>query len=254
MHSVWVAVFLAGGGTPSCGGQGLGVWRSTNDGATWTIGNCAHVGNSDDRESMWVDNNPASPFYGRIYVTWNDFAAGQGLYSVFSTDGGVTWSAAVQIFPTFRRDVQVTTDPDGDVFLATMDEGGGGLNGPRVNWLYRSTNGGVSWSAGIQMGPSFLGPGRATCGPTLLRRHVHDARLRLLPPHGLGRHRRRPGQRRSLRVRLAPGHGRSGRRLLRPLVRQRRHLERSAEAEHGRDDARTVACPRWPSRPPATSS
>ena len=58
MHSVWVAVFLAGGGTPSCGGQGLGVWRSTDDGATWTIGNCAHVGNSDDRESMCGRQQP----------------------------------------------------------------------------------------------------------------------------------------------------------------------------------------------------
>jgi hypothetical protein len=120
MHSVWVAGYLSSGGAPSCGGQGIGTSRSTNDGATWTVGNCAHVGTSDDRESMWVDNSPSSPFFGRIYFTWNDFAVGGGaLYSTYSTDGGVTWTPAVQVFPSFRRDVQVTTDPDGDVFLAT---------------------------------------------------------------------------------------------------------------------------------------
>ena len=59
-HAKWIAVFLASG----CGGQGLGVWTST-DGVTWAPGPCAHSGGSDDRESGLVDNNPSSPFYGR---------------------------------------------------------------------------------------------------------------------------------------------------------------------------------------------
>jgi hypothetical protein len=40
----------------------------------WTPGACAHDGRFDDRESMWVDNNPSSPHYGRMYISWNDFA------------------------------------------------------------------------------------------------------------------------------------------------------------------------------------
>ena len=40
-HSKWVAIFLASG----CGGQGIGVWFST-DGITWTAGPCAHTGGS----------------------------------------------------------------------------------------------------------------------------------------------------------------------------------------------------------------
>ena len=32
---------------------------------------CAHSGSNDDRESMWVDNTPTSPFYGRMYISWN---------------------------------------------------------------------------------------------------------------------------------------------------------------------------------------
>ncbi len=66
---------VAGG---DCGGQGIGLWNSP-DGITWTTGACPHNGSEDDRESMWVDNNPASPFYGRMDISWNDFAAGEGL-------------------------------------------------------------------------------------------------------------------------------------------------------------------------------
>jgi len=157
-HSKWVAVFLAGG----CGGQGMGVWTST-DGANWSTGSCAHSGTSDDRESGWVDNNPASPFYGRIYITWNDFAAGQNIYSIFSNDAGTTWSSPVQVQSGgFIRNVQVTTGPDGTVFLAGMNEGGGGF-GSRINLLFRSTNGGASWST-VTMGGSFAGAGQSTCG------------------------------------------------------------------------------------------
>ena len=50
---MWFAGDLATG----CGGQGIGLWTS-NDGITWTVGACAHNGGSDDRESMWVDNEP----------------------------------------------------------------------------------------------------------------------------------------------------------------------------------------------------
>ena len=55
---------------------GLGVWTSRTA-VTWTTGACAHSGSSDDRESGWVDNDPTSPFYGRMYLTWNNFAAGR---------------------------------------------------------------------------------------------------------------------------------------------------------------------------------
>ena len=155
----WFAGDLAGG----CGGQGIGLWTS-DDAMTWTVGACAHSGGADDRESMWVDNNAASPFFGRMYISWNDFGAGQNIF-VTHSDDGTTWSAPVRVQSgTFIRDIQLTGSPDGagTVFIAGMDEGGGGL-GMRTNWIYRSLDGGANWTA-IQQGPPFAPPGEALCG------------------------------------------------------------------------------------------
>src|SRR5436190_3763210 len=86
--STFFAIFLATG----CGGQGLGSWKSIDGGVTWTVGACVHTGSSDDRESGVADNNPSSPFFGRMYVSWNDFAVGVGALKVrYSTDNGATW-------------------------------------------------------------------------------------------------------------------------------------------------------------------
>src|SRR5262249_35666479 len=84
----WFAIFL----DAACGGQGIGGYKSTNpsDPNSWTHF-CIHTNFSDDRESGWADNNPSSPFFGRMYVSWNNFADGGSLRVRFSTDNGVTW-------------------------------------------------------------------------------------------------------------------------------------------------------------------
>ncbi|MGH7984596.1 MAG: sialidase family protein [Candidatus Udaeobacter sp.] len=160
--STFFAVFLATG----CGGQGIGAWKSTDGGVTWSVGACVHTGSSDDRESGVADTNASSPFFGRMYVSWNNFAVGSGALQVtFSTDNGATWHAPINVSntSTFIRDVQITVDKvTGDVYVAGMNEGGGGLAGPRSNKIYRSTDGGVTWT-NTYTGPNFSAPGRANC-------------------------------------------------------------------------------------------
>src|SRR5215472_9794305 len=162
VYNARLGTWFAGDLATGCGGQGIGLWTSTN-GVTWTTGACAHNGGSDDRESFWVDNNPASPFYGRMYISYNDFNIGGGALYVVYSDNGTAWTA-VQLNPGFIRDIQVTGDLQGggNVYVATMNEGGGGLT-LRQNVMYRSTNGGVSWTSS-NAGPSFQGPGRSTSG------------------------------------------------------------------------------------------
>jgi hypothetical protein len=155
VYNAKLGKFFAGDLVTSCGGFGIGLWTST-DGTTWTTGACAHNGGSDDRESMWVDNEPTSGTYGRMYISWNDFTVGSGALSITHSDDGTTWAAPVRISntSTFIRDVQVTGSPvgatrfegpDSTVFVAGMDEGGGGCS-TRQNLMFKSLDGGQTWT------------------------------------------------------------------------------------------------------------
>jgi hypothetical protein len=161
----WYTVWLDG----ACGGQGLGGYKSTTPwvATSWTHYNCVHSGGSDDRESGWADNNPSSSFYGRMYVSWNDFNRGGGLFVRYSTDNGVTWTQERQLTTgtPFIRDVQITGDKvNGDVYVAGMDEGGGGFPHNDINHIYRSTDGGNTWAHTYNSASAFPGPGVTAVG------------------------------------------------------------------------------------------
>jgi hypothetical protein len=158
--ATWYTVWGDGG----CGG--LGGYKSTTpwDADSWTH-YCIHSG-SYDRASGWTDMNPSSPFYGRMYVSWNDFARGQNIFVRYSTDNGNTWTDERQITNggPFIRNVQITGDlVTGDMYIAGMDEGGGGFPHNCNNLFYRSTDGGNTWS-NTYTGPTFSGPGRCSVG------------------------------------------------------------------------------------------
>jgi hypothetical protein len=148
-----------------CGGGGMGGYYSSTptDPTSWTH-YCVHSGGSDDRESGWADNTPSSPFYGNMYMSENDFAVGGGaLFVSRSTDNGVTWSR-VQLTNTFIRDVQITGDvTTGYLYVAGMDEGGGGFPHNDVNYIFKSTDGGATFT-NTYVGPSFPGPGVTAVG------------------------------------------------------------------------------------------
>jgi hypothetical protein len=163
----WFTVWLDTG----CGGQGLGGYKSTTpwDPNSWTHF-CVHNNSQDDRESGFADNNPSSPFFGRMFISWNDFNVGGGaLFATFSTDNGTTWHAPISVTSTFIRDVQITGDKiTGDVYIAGMDENSGngctsGCGSTRNNKIFRSTDGGNTW-ANTYTGPSFIGPCRGSSG------------------------------------------------------------------------------------------
>jgi hypothetical protein len=158
-YSQWFAISLAAG----CGGGGVGGWTSAN-GLAWSPGSCAHSGSFDDRPSVWVDNSLASPYYGNMYVYYNDFNVAGEPYVTRSTDGGATWGTPLQMTASFLRAVSITGSQNGDgtVIVAAMDEGGGGFNN-RVNRFYRSTNGGAAFSLAYT-GAAFYPPGRSMSG------------------------------------------------------------------------------------------
>src|ERR1041384_1407463 len=154
----WFTVWL----DTACGGQGLGGFKSTTPGnpsaASWTHF-CVFNESSADRESGWSDNNPSSPFYGRMYISWNDFNVGSGaLFVRYSTDNGLTWTNSRKLTTGFMRDVQITGDMSGNgvVYVASMNENGGGFPHNDNNLIFRSTDGGNTWT-NTYTGPAFPG-------------------------------------------------------------------------------------------------
>ena len=75
----------------------------------------------------------------------------------------MTWGNERQLAPAspFIRDVQITGDADGTLYVAGMNEMNGGLTN-RANKIYKSTDGGLTW-ANTYTGPTFSAPGRTTC-------------------------------------------------------------------------------------------
>src|SRR5438093_880300 len=160
----WFTVWLDANGSCTLGG-----YKSTtpDDPNSWTHF-CVHNNGGDDRESGWADNNPSSPFFGRMYVSWNDFNVGSGaLVESFSTDNGATWSPAVTVINsgTFISNTQITGDMSGNgtLYIAGMDEGGGGFPHNDTNKIFKSTDGGASWS-NTYTGTPFAGPGVCSSG------------------------------------------------------------------------------------------
>jgi hypothetical protein len=129
-------------------GGGLGVYRSDDDCNSFTfVANIAT--GSDDKEIMAVDNNVASPTYGRLYVVWTDFGSGAQIFSTFSSNAGATWSAQIAL-SAVGEDVQgawPVVAPNGDVFAGWIHWMSPGFpNGNLEVQIARSTNGGVSYS------------------------------------------------------------------------------------------------------------
>ena len=151
----WFTVWL----DTACGAQGLGGYKSATpaNAASWTHF-CIHNSAGDDRESGWADNNPASPFYGRMYISWGN---GGALSATYSSDNGLTWHAPIQVAPAspFIRDVQITGDLSGNgvLYLAGMNEGGGGFPHNDINHIFKSTDGGNTWTHPYT-GPTFPAP------------------------------------------------------------------------------------------------
>jgi hypothetical protein len=105
-------------------------YRSDDGGLTWKgpfVVAETHdtIKTSYDKNWMTVDANPASPYAGRIYVTWTDFRGGaSGSYSgsplfvSHSDDRGRTWSEPVRLARTrYAQGSQPVVGPDGTLYV-----------------------------------------------------------------------------------------------------------------------------------------
>ena len=133
------------------GGVAGGVWKSTDGGASWTpkLDGGAQLAIS----CMVKDPSNENIIYAGTGEGWGNVDAvyGGGIYK--STDFGETWTLLPSTIGTnvwnFRNVMSMAFDPSGNLYAVTFaynnKEGAGGYytNGG----LYKSTDGGISWTA-----------------------------------------------------------------------------------------------------------
>jgi hypothetical protein len=108
-----------------------------------------------DKEQVWADNAASSPFFGNVYVCYDDFhSLSRGnQFPLFpsvavSTDGGLTWQAHHVGPPAAAKTLDgctVRTDSHGNVyaFFTHFPTTTSNLNGAQT--LVTSSNGGTTW-------------------------------------------------------------------------------------------------------------
>ena len=119
--------------------QGNGVYKSTDDGVTWSV-LASTLGTSSTSFTSWsevtwdVATNPADTVNDVVYV-----AAYGGIYK--TTDGGTTWTLVLGSFgssDSYFTDVAVTKS--GVIYASLSSSTGDLYNGPHKG-IYRSTDG-----------------------------------------------------------------------------------------------------------------
>src|SRR6266545_858273 len=134
----------------------LGVSTSDDNGVTWGgpyVGANGHGYIFNDHEDLTADDNPASPFFGRVYLSWTQFrdlpSCAEPIDIAYSDNGGRTWSLPNQISAAYncgiggRQSSTVRTGPDGAVYVVWLDTDNKLGNVQRVAV---SHDGGVTWT------------------------------------------------------------------------------------------------------------
>jgi len=172
-HGVWMVSTI--GLDASVRGTAVLVSRSTNGGLSW--GNPVTVraaAANEDFDKNWTacDNTTTSPFFGRCYTVWDDFANGNRLKIAFSTNGGLTW--ALSSTPnTGVIGGQPVVQPNGNV-VVPLDNASETSLGSTI-----STNGGVSFGAvsTITSITAKVDPGGIRSGPLPSAEIAGDGRI-----------------------------------------------------------------------------
>jgi len=133
----YIVVFFGAGN--GINGSEMAVARSSDGGRTWDatyFNPQTGQGQFNDKPYVAVDNNPGSPFFGRVYAAWDNASGGNGkpssekngnnLLVSYSSDHGVTFSTPVVASPFLKGGTgHIAADPfvapDGTLHVAWLD-------------------------------------------------------------------------------------------------------------------------------------
>ncbi len=129
------------------GGQGVAY---SDNGTTWSTATiAANPGDLADKNHMWIDNSPSSPYVGNLYTAWTDFGGTYNYQTVLSrsTNNGATWSARIPLSGTlasFNHGVNLQTGPAGEVYAIWATYPSSGITEDGIGFI-KSVNGGATF-------------------------------------------------------------------------------------------------------------
>lgn len=143
----------------SSGGQGVSY--STDQGITWSSVLVAPApsgyGNMLDKNHMWIDNSPISPYSGRLYDAWTNFGGNNNnqIEICHSSDEGLTWSSRTNISSavnagSHNQGVNIQTGPNGEAYAiwAIYDTW---PSDEKALGFAKSLDGGATWTTGTRI-------------------------------------------------------------------------------------------------------
>jgi hypothetical protein len=150
LHGRWLIATLGNSGT-----QSVIYVSGSADGLSWdppatavSYPRSPVTGTTLDKEWLTCDNGPASPFRGRCYLAYTDFAhdpdpqhQGSHIAVQSSTDGGTTWSQPVLLDITANIPspaVQPVVRPDGELVVVFFED--------KIAQTIHSSDGGTTFS------------------------------------------------------------------------------------------------------------
>jgi hypothetical protein len=161
-HNVWMVSALAILTSGGVHGAAILTSRSTDGGHTWANPVTTATGGDLDKNWIACDTWAASPFYGNCYTEWDDHGNGNRIKMSTSTDGGLTWGAALNTSGNATGiGGQPVVQPSGTVVVPMASATETSIR------AFRSTNGGGSWSAPVTIASvgAHTVPGGIRSGP-----------------------------------------------------------------------------------------
>ena len=129
----------------------LRSFKSPDGGATWIFDSTLTTTQTNmDKEALWVDHSPTSPFKDNMYVIWHN---GAPCFVARRLGPGGSWQPPLQISGAETTGTaigsDIKTNANGDVFAFWPDTGSQNL------FVAKSTDGGGSFGAPVSIATTF---------------------------------------------------------------------------------------------------
>jgi hypothetical protein len=162
----------------------IGIWRSTDQCQSFTFLTEIFSG-IGDKSMMAIDNNPTSPFFGRIQVAYTELGGSTDLNRTAFSNDGMNWISNF-VLPGSGEQGQgawPAVAPNGNVYVALVNLATT-LGGLQDQFMFRSQDGGNNWVkmpniATGQHEPTDIAAG-TTCGRPALNgfiRHLPSPQI-----------------------------------------------------------------------------